>query len=224
MAALSSALAPIFRGKFCDTLLPTRATRGFDAEEVIYDLGDTERTFFFIRQGVVKIGTTTNTGRAIIYDLRKGGEVVGELCAVEPIRRDRAVAVERTDAIPVPFAEVLDTLAKHPALLHDIVGIFCGALAEAYDQVNRLAADDVMHRVVDVLKALARKLGRPLGELVEIVAYLTQEEIAEMAVVRRERVSTALNDLRRQGIAQYSRGGRLLLDMRALEGFRPSAG
>ena len=134
-AALSSALAPIFRGKFCDTLLPGRATRGFDAEEVIYDLGDTSRTMFFIRQGVVKLGTTTDAGRDIIYDLRKGGEVVGELCAVEPVRRDRAVAVERTDAIPVTFAEVLDALAKHPALLRQIVEIFCSARAEAYDQV-----------------------------------------------------------------------------------------
>ena len=223
MAALSSALAPIFRGKFCDTLLPGRTTRCFDAEEVIYNLGDTSRTLFFVRQGVVKLGAISDAGRDIIYDLRKGGEVVGELCAVEPVRRDRAVAVERTDAIPVPFAEVLDALAKHPALLREIVEIFCSALAEAYDQVNRLATDDVQHRLLDVLKALAKKFGRPLGELVEIATYLTQAEIADMILVRRERVSTALNNLRRQGVVEYSRKGHLLLDMHAL-GSQASAG
>lgn len=223
LAALSSALAPIFRGKFCDTLLRERPTRGFDADEVIYDLGDTERTLFFIRQGVVKLGTTTDVGRDIIYDLRKGGEVVGELCAIEAVRRDRAVALEQTAAIPVPFAEVLEALTMHPALLRDIVGIFCSALAEAYDQVNRLAVDDVRHRLVDILKALAKKFGRPLGELVEIATYLTQEEIAEMILARRERVSTALNDLRRRGVVEYSRRGHLLLDMHALDGFPPSA-
>lgn len=54
---------------------------------------------------------------------------------------------------------------------------------------------------------------------VEIGAYLTQEEVAQMVMARRERVSTALNALRRRGIAQYSTRGRLILDMRALDDY-----
>ena len=222
MAAVSSALVPIFRGKFCDILLANRAARTFDKEEVIYELGDKERILFFIRHGVVKTGTITELGREIIDDLRKDADVVGELCALEPVRRDRAVAVERTEAVPVAFDEVVDALGKHPALLRDFVAIFCSALSEAYDQVNRLAVDDVMHRVANVLKTLVNKLGRP--GLVEIATYLTQEELAQMVVARRERVSTALNSLRRRGIAQYSPRGHLLLDMRALEAYMSSTG
>jgi len=222
MAALSSALVPIFRGRFCDILLPNRVARTFEEDEVIYELGDKERTFFFVRHGIAKTGTITDDGREIIYDLRKDGDVVGELACMEAARRDRAVAVERTVAVPVAFDEVVDALAKHPALLREFLGIFCGALSEAYDQVNRLAIDDVMHRLLDVLKTLVNKLGRPSGELVEIATYLTQEELSQMAVARRERVSTALNSLRRRGIAQYSPRGHLLLDMRALEVYRSS--
>ncbi len=223
MAALSSALVPILRGRFCDILLPNRAARTFDEDEVIYGLGDKERTLFFIRRGVVKTGTITDAGREIIYDIRKDGDVVGELCALESLRRDRAVAVERTEAVPVAFDEVVDTLAKHPTLLRDFVEVFCGALSEAYDQVNRLAVDDVMLRLINVLQTLVNKLGQPLGGLVEIATYLTQEELSQMVVARRERVSTALNSLRRRGIAQYSPRGHLLLDMRALEVYRSSA-
>lgn len=95
VAAVSSAWVPIFRGRFCDILLPNRATRTFAEDEVIYEMGDKERTFFFVRGGVVKTWTITNEGREIIYDLRKDGDVVGELCALESMRRDRAVAVER---------------------------------------------------------------------------------------------------------------------------------
>lgn len=217
MAAFSCALAPIFRGRFCDILLANRAARSFDADEVIYELGDKERTLFFIRHGVVKTGSVTDDGREIIYDLRKDGDVVGELCAQVPIRRDRAVAIERTVAVPVTFDEVADALIKQPALLQDLVEIFCSALSEAYDQVNSLAVDDVMHRLVRVLKTLAKKFGRPSGALVEIATYLTQEELSQMVVARRERVSTALNSLRRREIAQYSPRGHLLLDMGALD-------
>ena len=221
MAAVSAALGPIFRGRFCDILLPNRAIRAFDEDRVLYELGDRERTFFFVRHGVVKVGTITDDGREIIYDIRKSGDVVGELCAIEPVRRDRAVVVERTEAIAIPFDEVVEVLAKHPTLLRDLVQMFGGALAEAYDQVNRLAVEDVMYRLVDVLKVLAGKFGCPSGELVEIATYLTQEELAQMVVARRERVSTALNSLRRRGIARYSARGHLLLDMRALETYKP---
>jgi hypothetical protein len=58
---------------------------------------------------------------------------------------------------------VVDTLAKHPTLLQDFVGVFCSALSEAYDQVNRLAVDNVMQRLVDVLKTLANKVWQPVG-------------------------------------------------------------
>jgi CRP-like cAMP-binding protein len=223
ITASSSALVPIFRGRFCDILLPNRTAMTFDKDQVIYELGDSQPTLFFVRRGVVKIGTITADGREIIYDLRKCGDVVGELCALESVRWDRAVAVEQTEAVPVAFDEVMDALVEHPALLRDFVEIFCSALSEAYDQVNRLAADNVMHRLVDVLKTLVNKLGRPLGEFVEIATYLTQEELAQMVVARRERVSTALNSLRRRGIAQYSRRGHLLVDMRALGGYEASS-
>lgn len=216
MAALSLTLVPIFRGRFCDILLPNHAARIFEKGEVIYELGDEERILFFIRHGIVKTGTITSDGREIIYDLRKDGDVSGELCFLESVRRDRAVALERTEVVPVAFEQVMDTPAHHPAVLRDFVEMFCSALSEAYDQVNRLAVDDVMHRLVDVLKTLAGKFGRPRGALVEIATYLTQEELSQMVVARRERVSTALNSLRRRGIVQYSPRGHLLIDMQAL--------
>jgi len=219
LAALSAAVVPIFRGRFCDVLLPNRTISTFAEDQTLYELGDRERTFFFVRHGVVKVGTITDDGREIIYDIRKDGDVVGELCAMEPVRRDRAVVVERTEAIAIPFDEVVEVLAKHPPLLREVVEMFAGALSAAYDQVTRLAVDDVMYRLVDVLKGLAGKFGRPSGDLVEIATYLTQEELAQMAVARRERVSTALNSLRRCGIAKYSARGHLLLDMRALEAY-----
>ena len=220
LSALSSALAPMLRGKFCDTLLPGRPTRTFDEKDVIYELGEDERVLFFIQRGVVKTGTIIDSGREIIYDIRKDGDVVGELSCFESPRRDRAVAVERTVAVPVSFDEVVDALAQYPALLKDFIEASGSALSEAYDQIDRLARGNVEESLIKVLKSLAFKLGRPAGGFVEISAYLTQEEISQMVVARRERVSTALNALRRRGVVQYSSRGHLLVDMQALESQR----
>lgn len=215
-AALASALVGVFRGRFCDILLHDRVATAFEEGSVVYDLGETQRALWFVRQGVVKVGTITADGREIIYDVRKDGDVVGELCAFAPVRRDRAVVVERAQLVAVALDEALEVLARHPAALHDLVQVFGSALAEAYDQLNSLASDDVMRRVVRTLRSLADKLGEARGELVEIATYLTQDELAQMVKARRERVSTALNLLRQRGVIEYSQRGRLRVDMRAL--------
>ncbi len=215
-AALASALAGVFRGRFCDILLRDRVAAPFEEDAVVYDLGDTQRALWFVRKGVVKIGTITADGREIIYDVRKDGDVVGELCTFQSVRRDRAVVVERADLVAVALDEALEALARHPAALQDLVEVFGGALAEAYDQLNSLASDDVMQRVLKTLRSLAGKLGAAHGELIEIGTYLTQDELAQMVKARRERVSTALNVLRERGVVQYSPRGRLRIDMRAL--------
>jgi CRP/FNR family transcriptional regulator, cyclic AMP receptor protein len=215
-AVLSTALGGIFRGRFCDILLRDRVPAPFEEDAVVYDLGDTQRSLWFVRRGVVKVGTITADGREIIYDVRKEGDVVGELCAFEPVRRDRAVVVERADLISVPFHEAMQALAQHPAALQDLVEVFGGALAEAYDQLSSLAHDDLMGRLTKTLRSLASKLGEAHGELIEIATYLTQDELAQMVMARRERVSTALNLLRQRGIVQYSPRGRIRVDLRAL--------
>jgi CRP-like cAMP-binding protein len=222
LAVLSSTLVPMFRGRFCDLLRPDRPAKTFEQDEVLYESGDNERCFFFLRSGVVKTGTIARDGREIVYDLRKEGDVVGELCALHEVRRDRAVALTRVVAIVVPFDEVAEMLAKHVVMLKEFIGIFCGALSDAYERIDSLAFDSVVHRTANVLQSLVKKFGRPMGNFIELPIYLTQEELAQMVVARRERVSTALNSLRRQEIIHYSPRGHLRLDVRKLNQYRLS--
>src|ERR1700675_3866602 len=162
-AAVSTALVSVFRGKFCDAILPNRKTSTFKKEQVLYDGENKERTLFFLRGGFVKVGTISSDGHELIYDVRKGGDVVGELCASEPRRLDRAVALEQTDAIPVPFEDLLEVVRKQPDLLARLVDVFCRALNEAYAQVNTLAVDDTIHRLCKVLLKLGAKIGQTAG-------------------------------------------------------------
>lgn len=218
-AVVSSALAGVFRGKFCDAILPNRKATTFKKGEVIYDVGGKDRTFFFLLSGFVKLGTITSDGHELIYHVRKGGDVVGELCASQLERPDRAIALEDTEAIPVPYGELMELLRKQPELLDRLVEVFCRALTEAYEQVNTLAVDDTVHRLVKALLRLAAKIGHRSGQVVEIPTYLTQEEISQMVAARRERVSTALNFLRRRGMVRYTNHGHLTLDTKALESY-----
>ena len=216
-AAVSTALLSVFRGRFCDTILPGRKTTTFSKNDVIYSVGDRSQTLFFLQNGFVKVGAITSSGHEVIYDVRKEGDVVGELCASELERSDRAVALERTDAISVPFQEIRDILMTRPDLITAMIDVFCRALKEAYAQINTLASDSTVQRLARILVSLANKMGQHSNSLIEIPTYLTQEEIAQMVVARRERISTALNFLRRQGMVQYTARGHLMIDPRKLE-------
>ena len=113
----------------------------------------------------------------------------------------------------------MEVVRRQPDLLARLVDVFCRALNEAYAQVNTLAVDDTAHRLAKVLLKLAAKIGQHSGPEVEIPAYLTQEEIAQMVVARRERISTALNLLRRKKMIQYTNHGHLVLNVSALESY-----
>jgi CRP/FNR family cyclic AMP-dependent transcriptional regulator len=219
-AGLSSTLSSIFRGRFCRTLLQNRIPQKFEKGETLYDVGLNEGSFFFIRSGVVKIGTITEYGEEVIFDIRKAGEVVGELSASSSPRMDRAVALEPTEAVPVSYEEILETIQKNQPLLRELIQLFCDSLLNAHEQVTALAFRDTMERLTKTLLDLAGQLGRPAGDRVEITAHLTQEELAQMVAARRERISLGLGHLRRHGMIEYTTHGHLVIDPGALRDYR----
>jgi CRP/FNR family cyclic AMP-dependent transcriptional regulator len=216
---LAAALASTFRGKLCDVILRNRCVITFEKGQLIYDAGEDNKTFFFLQKGFVKIGSITEGGHELIYDVRKAGDIVGELCASGLQRQDRAVALERTEVIAVPFDEVLDIVQKNRDLLQELVQTCCQSLSDAYHQLNTLAFSDTVHRLVSVLLRLGTQLGHSSGQRTELSAYLTQEEISQMVVARRETVSTAMNFLRNRGMVDYSHRGYLVLNLKALQNY-----
>jgi CRP-like cAMP-binding protein len=108
---------------------------------------------------------------------------------------------------------------KNRNLLQELLQICCESLSNAYDQLDTLAFSDTVHRLVRVLLRLGEHLGHSSGQRTELSVYLTQEEISQMVVARRERVSTAMNFLRTRGLVNYSHRGYLILDLQALQNY-----
>jgi CRP/FNR family transcriptional regulator, cyclic AMP receptor protein len=211
-APLSAALSMIFRGKLCDVILGGRSVLSVNKDETIYDVGDEDQTLYFLRSGFAKVGTITEDGRELIYDVRKTGDVLGELCAAEGPRPDRAVALEACTYIAVPFDDLLAVVQRDRVLLRQLMQVFSGSLSDAYDQLSTVAFDGTVERLVKVLHKLGLELGRESPQGLEIATYLTQEELAQMIAARRERVSLAMNFLRGRGLVHYSRRGYLVLN------------
>lgn len=90
---------------------------------------------FFVRSGVVKIGNISESGEEVIFDIRKDGEVVGELSASSSLHID----------------EILDIIQKNEPLLRELIQLFCDSLLNAHEQVTSLAFRDTMQRLTHPL-------------------------------------------------------------------------
>lgn len=217
-AAPSSASVP---GRLCALLLKDRAVTTFEKDQVIYDAPERIPTLFFVRSGFVKVGAIMEDGHELIYDVRTSGDVVGELCASNHLRQDRAVALVKSEIVAMPYEEVLEVARRDRGLMREFVEMFCDPLSDTYGQLSAVAYGDVLTRLVRVLRRLAAKIGRPSGAYTELPVHLTQETIAQMVAMRRERVSWTMNRLRRRGVLDYSRGGYIVLDLDALSAYSP---
>ena len=216
------ALSGCFRGKLCDQLMH-RPGRSVGKGELVYGLGDSAQSVFFLRRGFVKLTSLTEDGRELILRLHQAGEVFGELCHCTGERREQAVAMEDSEIVELNFDEFVAHLQNNrPAFLLFLSNV-AQQLSAAYDQIQTLSFSSTMERLVRTLGRLADEFGEPDGEWVRLTHYFRQDDLAQMIGARREVVSTLLNQLRDRGLINYARKDGLLLHRAGLEGFLGSA-
>ena|SRR5215469_9867318 len=199
---LSSFLSMVLRSDSCQTTLQNRYPLWFQRGKAICDIGDKERGFFFIRAGVVKIESISDDSDEVISNVRKSGEVCGELSEVGLTHAERAVALEFTEVVRVSYADVLENIRNNQALQKELIGLFGNCLLCGQEQVTSLAFRRPVDRLRKALADLARELELPIGNRIEITAHLNAEELARMMAARRERMSLGMAIFCRQGVVE----------------------
>lgn len=212
------ALSRCFRGKLCDQLMD-RPGRRVAKGDLVYGLGDSAQSVFFLRHGLVKLTSLTEDGRELILRLHQAGEVFGELCHCTGERHEQAVAMEDGEVVELGFDEFVAHLQNNrPAFLLFLSNV-AQQLSSAYEQIQTLSFSSTMERLVRILGRLADEFGEPEGEWIRLTHYFRQDDLAQMIGARREVVSTLLNQLREQGLITYARKDALLLRRSDLERF-----
>lgn len=216
------ALSGCFRGKLCEQLM-NRSGRCVPKGQLVYGLGDSAQSVFFLRQGLVKLTSMTEDGRESILRLHQAGDVFGELCHCTGERREQAVTMEESDIVELSFDDFIAHLqSNRPAFLLFLSNV-AQQLSSAYEQIQTLSFSSTMERLVRTLTRLADEFGVPEGEWIKLTHYFRQDDLAQMIGARREVVSTLLNQLRDQGLITYARKDGLLLSRSGLEEYLPAS-
>jgi len=182
-------------------LLALGALRQYPPDRVLIRELDQTGFVLILLDGVVKATARAQDGRAALLAIRMGGDLVGEVAAVDGQPRSATVTSCGTVvARVVSRAEFLDCMRREPQIAHAVSGSVVAKFREASARQVDYAGSDVPTRLARVLFHIAMTYGERAGNVVNIRWPITQPELATLAGAGEPTVHKALRQLRDAGV------------------------
>jgi CRP/FNR family cyclic AMP-dependent transcriptional regulator len=191
--------------------------RTFVRGQALLHEGQVADRIFILREGRVKITSTTAAGREVVLAFRARGELLGDLAALDGHPRSaNVVALEPVELLALAPGDFSSFLADHPAAALTLLRIQSWRLREANVTQVEFAAKDALGRVAWRLLELSERFGEPHGEHLDIALPISQEELAGWVGASLESTARALQTMRSLGWIQTRRRSIRLLDPAAV--------
>jgi CRP/FNR family cyclic AMP-dependent transcriptional regulator len=187
--------------------------------QYIYFPEDPSRSIFFLKEGRIKIGNTSEDGRENILTILQPGEIFGELALTgEDKREDYAQAMDQGVVICAMSTGDMEKLMQrntHMGMrLTKLIGF---RMRKMERKLKSLIFKDARTRIIDFIREMAEEIGRPAGDEIFIRHSLTHQEIANLTASSRQTVTTVLNELRAANIINFERKRILVRDLEKLK-------
>jgi CRP/FNR family cyclic AMP-dependent transcriptional regulator len=182
--------------------------------------GDRIGHVLILREGRVKVTSTTPDGREVLLAVCGPGELIGEMSALSDREEVCSAAVEALDAVValvIPREDFVEFVECHPATLLVLARGVVRRLKAADQRRRDFGSYDTPGRVARLLVEMAARYGRETDAGIEIGLPLSQEELAGLITASRESVARALMSFRRLGLIAT---GRRSIVVRDLDGLR----
>jgi CRP/FNR family cyclic AMP-dependent transcriptional regulator len=172
--------------------------------EALYLQGASDKNFYILKNGAVKITKLTPQGNEIILDIFSGGTIFGEMAVMEPQERDESAVVVENGLVCIMKKDDFDRLIQMvPGLsvkMTKMIGL------KRWKIENKLL--DLLYRTVEQRLAktflnLLEDFGVPheSGYLLQI--KLTHKDFADLIASTRETVTAALNKMKHDGLIDF---------------------
>lgn len=171
--------------------------------EQVYGEGDPGRSVYLIKEGAVKIVTSTADGKEITLAYLGEMELFGETALVDGAPRDqRAIAAKECCLLKFDTDYIEKLMERQPALGLSITKFVGLRLRKIQMRLQRLMFRTPRQRLAMLLLELADDFGGPAadGGDIEIRMRITHHEMASLIGVTRESVSYAMGELELEGL------------------------
>lgn len=188
-------------------------------DQQIFFADQPSNAIYFLKQGRVKIATTSADGKEIVKAVLFPGEVFGELAiAGEEKRHDRAVALDEDVIVcSMDLADAQLMLGRDPRLHMAFTRLIGQRMIGLERRLENLVFKDSRSRIIGLLRDMATEHGRKVGTEVLLDHSLTHQDIADLTATARQTVTTVLSELQKQDLVYMERGRLLIRDLGRLD-------
>ena len=184
--------------------------RSFTTGATILSEGELANRVGIVRDGLVKLTATQSDGYQTVLASRGGGELLGEMSALDGSPRTAAVQL-------VPAAEFVRFVQEQPSASMAVIRTLVGRLRESDHHRIQYGADGVPRRLARQLLQLADTHGEVAADCsIDISLPFTQDDLAGVVSASRDAVARALKDWRAMGLVETGRRRVTLVDPAAL--------
>ncbi len=185
-----------------------------EAGETLYHQGDAARHSYLVTSGLLAVSLDGAGGRGRLIDLAGPGDVVGALSPDQERYLDTASALG-PDVRIVALPQDVHDGGTYDSVLGHAAAVRLERLTEQLQDVDV----PVAVRVAKVFLRLAQRFGQEVqGGIVRLTLPLTHDTLAGLVGAARETTSSAVQQLRDQGLLAGTRGRYLVLPL-ALQRF-----
>jgi CRP-like cAMP-binding protein len=175
--------------------------------DFVYFKEDISRNIYMVNEGKVKLMYYTEEGEEVVKSVLTKGEIFGEMALLgEERRSDFAISVsEPTTLCPLTVDTMYELMRKNQRfslIIYKIIGLRIKRLERRLEQ---LFFKDVKTRLAEFICELAEERGKTKDNRIEVDHFYTHKDIADLIGSRRETVTALLNELKEEGLIDYSR-------------------
>jgi CRP/FNR family transcriptional regulator len=189
-----------------DTVAVTR--RLLHAGDSVYEAGERFESLHVVNSGIFKLVNLSPDGREQVVGLQFKGDWLGFDGIATGRHSCDAVAMDTGEVWTVRYDSLLQASARQPALMAVMHGAMSREMTRDRDALLSICTLPADARVAEFLHNWASSLSERGLRTDQITLRMTRAEIGNYLGMKLETVSRALSRLARDGVIEFSEGGR----------------
>lgn len=190
--------------------------RMYSRGEMLFNVGDEAPCVYLIRRGRVKMCHIAENGDVVTYFPHLEGELVGLGGVVDEQARTAMAVVDSENCClwQIPAAEFKRLMRTDPQVSYFVAVMAVKRFGVLGTQYRRHVSMGIRERLPAVLLELASRTG--ISKNGTTVIKITQQDLADIMGVCRQRTSSVIQTLKAEGILETRRGYIVIVDIQKL--------
>ena len=199
-------------------LLSKGAIKSFAKGALILQRGEQEPRFFVLLKGTARLSAHTVSGREFVSIFIEPGNFWGVHPCLDGVKESHdALAETNVEVLAIPAKALRDLMWENRDIQEALVGFLCQRFRMALEVAEQFATWTPRTRLAWRLLSMAKSHGIEKASKFGIDISVSQEALASMINLSRQRTNILLKEMEREGLVKLEYGRIRVRDPQAMQ-------